>query len=106
MLDWGKLLIVETTAIAGVMYGLGFLKAPRFLMRRKLSNRFPWGYYADQVPKDDEGYSAEHLDFMHDTGTEFGGGLEGFGEYGEFTGWGEMGEYGSTFFADGGSGAE
>jgi len=88
--------------IVGVMFGLGLVKMPRFLMRRKLARSFPWGYYADQVPKEFQGYSDETLDFLHDTATEFGGGLDGFGDAGEFTGWGELGEYGSSFFADGG----
>jgi hypothetical protein len=55
---WSKILLLEVICITGVMFGLGFIKMPRFLMRRKLSNRFPWGYYADQVPKEDHTYSS------------------------------------------------
>ncbi len=82
---------------------LGFFRMPRFLMRRKLSRKFPWGYYADQVPREDPGYGTHNDDFLHDTGTEFGG-LDVFGEYGEFSGFGELGEYGSNFFGGDGSG--
>jgi len=82
---------------------LGYIKTPRFLLRRRLAKGFPWGYYQDQVPKKDPGYfDPNSEDFLHDLGTEFGG-MEGFGDYGEFSGFGELGEYGSTFFADGGS---
>jgi hypothetical protein len=99
---WSKIIIFEVSYILVLMMGLGFLKLPRFMTRRKLSNKFPWGYYADQVPKEDPGFSKEYKDFLHDIGTEYAG-IEGFGDYGEFTGWGELGEYGGSFFADGGS---
>lgn len=44
---------IEAIFVGIVMFGLGFLKAPRFLMKRKLVKGFPWGYYADQVPQGD-----------------------------------------------------
>ena len=98
-IHWDRILLFEIFAITCVMLGLGFIKAPRFLMRRRLARGYPWGYYADQVPKKDPGYYDEHSeDFMHDVGTGFGG-LEGFGEYGEFSGFGELGEFGNSFFA-------
>lgn len=104
VIHWGRVLFTEVALVGGVIYGLGFIKMPRFLMRRKLSSRFPWGYYADQVPKtDDPGYFASGTDFLHDTGTHFGG-YESFGDYGEFSGFGELGEYGSSFFGGDGSG--
>jgi hypothetical protein len=101
-MNWGKILFTEFLFIGGVGIALGLVRAPRFLMRRKLSSKSPWGYYADQVPQADAGYFKNNKeDFLHDTGTEFGG-LEGFGEYGEFSGFGELGEYGGNFFGDGG----
>ncbi len=95
-MNWANILVAELGFAAFVILILGFVKLPRFLYARKLSRGFPWGYYADQVPH--SGYVLEgNKDFMHDTGTEFGG-LEGFGDYGEFTGFGELGEFGSSFY--------
>ncbi|HZT36157.1 MAG TPA: hypothetical protein VFA15_09570 [Nitrososphaera sp.] len=104
-MNWTNILLTEL-AFAGVMLlGLGFVKLPRFLRRKKLSRFFPWGYYPDQMPRADRYYPDEDKDFLHDTGTEFGG-LDSFGDYGEFSGFGELGEYGSTFFGgDGGGGS-
>jgi hypothetical protein len=96
---WSKILLTELVCIFLVMFGLGIFRIPRFLTRRKLSSRFPWGYYPDQVPQEDPGYGTEKKDFLHDTGTEFGG-LDVYGEYGEFSGFGELGEYGSSFFGE------
>lgn len=104
-MQWGKILLTELIFVFIILMGLGFIKLPRFLMRRRLARGFPWGYYADQVPQSDPYMfrDRDNNDFLHDTGTEFGG-LEGFGEYGEFTGFGELGEYGQTFFGgDGGA---
>ncbi len=101
LLDWTKILIFEVVGIITVLFCLGLVKLPRFLMRRRLSPRFPWGYYADQVPQEDLGYFGDQKDFMHDQATEFGG-LDVFGDYGEFSGFGELGEYGSEFFGDAG----
>lgn len=106
-LQWNNIMACEFLFIFTVIAGLGFLKPPRWLMRRKLDSKFPWGYYADQIPQEDPGFFAEHnKDFLHDTGTEFGG-LDGFGDYGEFSGFGELGEFGQSFFggdAGGGGG--
>jgi hypothetical protein len=105
-MQWINILLTEFAFIALVMIGLGFIRAPRWMMRRRLAKGFPWGYYADQVPKKDPGFfNPNDKDFLHDTGTEFGG-LEGFGDYGEFSGFGELGEFGNGFFggADGGGG--
>lgn len=106
MLQWHRILLTELVFVIIVMMGLGLIRTPRFLMRRKLARGYPWGYYADRVPKKDPGFtgSEDDKDFLHDTGTEFGG-LEGFGDYGEFSGFGELGEYGQGFFGDGGGGA-
>lgn len=101
-MHWGNFLIIETVVILLVMLGLGFVRAPRFLMRKKLGSGFPWGYYRDQIPQGDPGFFQANRDFLHDTGTEFTG-LDVYGDFGEFSGFGELGEYGSTFFADGGS---
>jgi len=101
-MQWGNILGTELLFITAVMLALGFIKLPKFLRRRRLARGFPWGYYTDQVPKSDPGYFSEQAnDFMHDTGTGFGG-LEGFGEYGEFSGFGEMGEFGAHFGGGGG----
>ncbi len=104
-MQWDSIFLAEFLFIGFVMYGLGFIKAPRWMMRRRLARGSPWGYYADSVPKQDPGYFQENdRDFMHDVGTGFGG-LEGFGEYGEFSGFGELGEFGGSFFGgDGGGG--
>ncbi|HEY9786089.1 MAG TPA: hypothetical protein V6D17_11845 [Candidatus Obscuribacterales bacterium] len=104
-MQWGKILITELIFTIVVLMGLGFIRLPRFLMRRRLSRRFPWGYYPDQVPQGDPYMFRDRdtNDFLHDTGTEFGG-LDGFGDYGEFSGFGELGEYGQSFFGgDGGA---
>ena len=99
MLQWNNIMLTEFIAIAVVILGLGLIKLPRFLMRRKLQAGYPWGYYADQVPKADPGFYAEDNEsFLYDTGTEFAG-MEGFGEYGEFSGFGALGEYGQGFSA-------
>jgi len=96
---WDRLLLLEIITVVLVLAGVGILKIPRFLRRRKLAYGYPWGYYADQIPKKDPGIYDEHgLDFLHDTGTGFAG-LEGFGEYGEFSGFGELGEFGNSFFS-------
>ena len=104
---WDRILLFEIASITLVMLGLGLIKAPRFLVRRKLATGYPWGYYADQIPKKDPGFYDENSeDFLHDTGTGFGV-LEGFGEYGEFSGVGELGEFGNSFFAgDAGGGGD
>jgi hypothetical protein len=103
---WDNILLVEAIFAIFVLYSLRYVKMPRFLMRRKLSRRFPWGYYADQVTTIDKGYIQDgvDLDFRYDLGTEFAG-PDGFGDYGEFTGFGQLGEYGGGFFS-GGSGGE
>jgi hypothetical protein len=99
-IDWGRIILLELAFVLSVMTGLGFIRAPRWMMHRKLARGFPWGYYADKIPKRDPGFAGNpnDRDFMHDTGTEFGG-LEGFGDYGEFSGFGELGEYGESFFS-------
>jgi len=99
-MNWGNLLLVEIPVVLFVFFSLRYIKLPRFLTHRKLSSRFPWGYYADQVPASQQGYIQDgtKLDFMYDLGTEFAG-PEGFGDYGEFSGFGELGEYGATFFS-------
>jgi hypothetical protein len=98
-INWWRIAILEFSFVFLVIMGLGFIKMPRFLMRKRLAKGFPWGYYADQVPKSDPGYFDENdHDFLHDTGTGFGG-LEGFGDFGEFSGFGELGELGNGFFS-------
>ncbi len=95
-MQWWRLFFTEAIVIFVVLIGLGFVKLPKFLRRRKLARGFPWGYYADAVPKTDPGFSAHNTDFLHDVGTSFGG-VEGFGDYGEFSGFGELGEFGQNF---------
>ncbi len=99
-MKWDVLLWIEIPAFLFVMFALRYVKLPRFFAQRKLSSQFPWGYYADQIPANQQGYIQDKakLDFMYDLGTEFAG-PEGFGDYGEFTGFGELGEYGGTFFS-------
>jgi len=100
-MNWGNILIAELVGVIAVLVGFGFVKTPRFLLRKKLSPRFPWGYYADQIPQTDPGYLQRNSqDFMHDMTTEFGG-IEGFGDMGEFSGFGELGEFGGSFFGAG-----
>lgn len=94
---WDNILIAEVGFVAVTLYSLGIVKAPRWMMRRRLAKGSPWGYYADQLPRDGRYYDENDHDFMHDTGTGFGG-LDGLGEYGEFSGFGELGEYGTSFF--------
>jgi len=104
-LQWSNILMAELLFTGGVIYAFGFVKAPQFFRRKRLVKGFPWGYYTDQVPKSDPGYYSDNVrDFLHDTGTGFGG-MEGFGEYGEFSGFGELGEFGSSFYG-GGNGGE
>jgi hypothetical protein len=100
-MQWGNILFTELLFVFSVLAGLGFVKLPAWLRRRRLARGFPWGYYTDAVPKQDPGYfSADDRDFMHDLGTEFGG-MEGFGDFGEFSGFGEMGEFGAYFGSGG-----
>ena len=97
MLQWNNILVTEFIAVALLIFGLGLAKLPRFLMRKRLQTGFPWGYYADRVPKADPGFYAEDNEsFLYDVGTEFAG-MEGFGDFGEFSGFGEMGEFGPNF---------
>lgn len=97
-MNWGNVLIAEFLGVLAILFGTGIIKMPRFLLRKRLSRSFPWGYYADQVPENAPGYiQRESQDFMHDIATEFGG-LEGFGDFGEFSGFGELGEFGSSFY--------
>lgn len=104
MLQWNNILLAEFIIVSALIIGLGLLKLPKFLTRRKLQSGFPWGYYPDRVPKADPGFYAEDNEsFLYDVGTEFAG-MEGFGDFGEFSGFGEMGEFGPNF--GGGSGAE
>ena len=94
MLHWWRIFFVEAAVILAVITALGYLKMPRFLRRRKLARGFPWGYYPESVPKTDPGFFADNnTDFLYDVGTAFAG-MEGFGDYGEFTGFGAMGEFG------------
>lgn len=96
-LQWVNILLVEFGFVLLVGIGLGFIRAPRFLMRRRLARGFPWGYYADQVPQGEQGYFQRNdQDFLHDRSTEFAG-IEGFGDFGEFSGFGELGEFGNGF---------
>ena len=90
---------MELVVVFVIITALGYVKLPKFMRRKVIARGFPWGYYRDAVPKADPGFHADNnTDFLHDTGTEFGG-LEGFGDYGEFTGFGEMGEFGAHFGA-------
>ncbi len=77
---WGNILIAEVIFVLFVFYSLRYIRLPRFLTQRKLSSRFPWGYYPDAIPTADKGYiqADDKLDFMYDLGTEFAGrkGLE------------------------------
>ena len=101
MLHWWRIFGAEVTIIFLIVAMLGYIKPPKFLRKKVLVKGFPWGYYRDAIPKDRAMFSSEHsTDFLHDTGTEFGG-MEGFGDYGEFTGFGEMGEFGHNFGAGG-----
>ena len=102
-MNFTNIILTELIFAGLVILGLGFVKLPRFLRRKKLSRFFPWGYYPDQVPRADRYYPDEDRDFLHDVGTEFGG-LDSFGEYGEFSGFGQLGEYGSNFFGGGADG--
>lgn len=96
-MQWNNILLTEFIATLLVIMGLGFLKLPKFLRKRKLRKGFPWGYYPDMVPKTDPGFYAEDNEsFLYDVGTEFAG-MEGFGDFGEFSGFGEMGEFGNNF---------
>lgn len=99
MLQWNNILITEFIAVALLILGLGLVKLPRFLVHKKLEKGSPWGYYADSVPKADPGfYETDNQSFLYDTGTEFAG-MEGFGDAGEFSGFGCLGEYGQGFSA-------
>lgn len=106
-MNFWKIALFEFLFVAWVMFSLGYIKKPRFMMKRRLVKGFPWGYYSDQVPQGDPNlFPGNNQDFLHDTGTQFGG-LEGFGDYGEFNGFGQLGEYGASFFSggvDGGGG--
>ncbi len=103
-MNFWNICLFEGIFVVVVMMGLGFITVPRFLMRRRLMRGFPWGYYADQVPQGDPSlFPGNDKDFLHDTGTEFGG-LDSFGDYGEFSGFGQLGEYGGAFISAGDSG--
>lgn len=92
-MQWLKLLLTEVIFIAIIAVGLGFVKKPRFLSQKKLAKGFPWGYYKDQVPNtDDPGYFNDSDDFLHDVQTQFGG-QDYFGDEGNMTGFGQMGEF-------------
>ncbi|MGD9684038.1 MAG: hypothetical protein AB7W16_22950 [Candidatus Obscuribacterales bacterium] len=100
-MNFVNILITELAFVTVVLLGLGFVKLPKFLTRKQLSRHFPWGYYPDQVPRGDPGFSPEHnTDFLHDVGAEFGG-LDNLGDFGEFSGFGELGEFGSSFWGGG-----
>ncbi|MBX9722251.1 MAG: hypothetical protein K2X81_12700 [Candidatus Obscuribacterales bacterium] len=97
MLQWNNIMLTEFIVVTLLLLGLGLVKLPRFLMKKKLQAGFPWGYYPDRVPKADPGfYADDNTNFLHDVGTEFAG-MEGFGDFGEFSGFGEMGEFGGGF---------
>ena len=101
-LNFWNVAMFELFFVVFTMVVLGFIRKPRFLMKRRLIKGFPWGYYADQVPQGDPNmWQGSDQDFLHDTGTGFGG-LDGFGDYGEFSGFGQLGEYGAGFGAGGG----
>ncbi|MBX9668299.1 MAG: hypothetical protein K2X93_11795 [Candidatus Obscuribacterales bacterium] len=102
-MNFTNVLLTELIFAAVVLLGLGFVKLPRFLRRKKLSRFFPWGYYPDQQPRADRYYPDDDKDFLHDTGTEFGG-LDAFGDMGEFSGFGQLGEYGNAFMGGGDAG--
>ncbi len=101
-LQWNNILLTELAFVMLVLLGLGLVKLPRMLLRRRLSRFFPWGYYPDQVPKKDPGFCAENThDFLHNQGAEFAG-IDSVGDYGEFSGFGELGEFGQSFWGGGG----
>ncbi len=92
-MQWLKLLTVEVVFITLLVLGLGLVKKPAFLRRKKLKQGYPWGYYQDQIPNtDDPGYFSDSENFMHDVQTEFGG-QDFFGDEGPMTGFGQMGEF-------------
>jgi hypothetical protein len=100
-INWWRIVAFEVTIILLIILALGYLKPPKWLRRKVMVRGFPWGYYRDALPKSDPGYlNPNNTDFLHDTGTQFGG-IEGFGEFGEFTGFGEMGEFGNNFGSGG-----
>jgi hypothetical protein len=102
-MNFTNILFTELSFAAIVLLGLGFVKLPRFLRRKQLSKHFPWGYYPDQLPRADVYYPESDKDFLHDTGTEFGG-LDTFGDFGEFSGFGQLGELGGAFIGGEGGG--
>jgi hypothetical protein len=100
-MNFNGVIILEFLFVTATLFSIGIIGVPRFLLRKKLVKGFPWGYYKDQVPQGDPAlFPGNKNDFLHDTGTAFGG-LEGFGEYGEFSGFGQLGEYGNGFFTGG-----
>jgi hypothetical protein len=97
-MQWGNILLAEIIFTGLVLVVFGFVKLPAFLHHRRLIKGFPWGYYTNAIPRVDPGYAAEHdLDFLHDVTTEFAG-MDNLSESGQFSGFGEQGEYGNTFF--------
>jgi hypothetical protein len=92
-MKWGNIFILETVFTLVILLLFGFIKLPKFMRRRRLSWRSPWGYFTDRVPKTDPGFVPDNdRDFLHNTNTAYGG-MKGFGDYGVFTGFGEMGEF-------------
>ena len=74
-MQWGHLFLAQIIFTCFALLSLRYIKMPRFLLRRKLSKRFPWGYYADQITTIDKGYIQDgvDLDFRYDLGTQFAG---------------------------------
>jgi hypothetical protein len=97
-MQWNNILIAELIFVGLLLLGLGLVKLPRIFMRRKLQSGSPWGYYADRVPKADPGYCAGNTQQnpYYNTSAGFNG-IEAFGEQGQFSGFGELGEYGESF---------
>lgn len=92
-MNWVNILLAQTVFVFFALFGLGILKLPQFLRRKRLVKGFPWGYYNDKIPKNDPGFISDgNDDFLHNVSTSFDG-MPGFGEYGQFTGFGEMGEF-------------
>lgn len=82
-MDFWNIALLDSLFVTTISLGLGLVKLPKRLTRKRLIKGFPWGYYKQNVPNPDgDFYAEENTNFLHNTGTKFEG-VPGLGVLGE-----------------------
>jgi hypothetical protein len=83
-MNFWNIALFESSFVLTLIFGLGFVKVPKFLRRKKLIRGYPWGHYEGCTPKEGgEFFAEDNTNFLHNTGTRFEG-VPGLGILGEY----------------------